>query len=46
MFVWPPMQGRGAGRARDIGYERMLLDTGVRQVEALTLYARLGSSGS
>ena len=51
MFVWPHMQGRGAGRAlgeavvgaaRDIGYRRMLLDTSVRQVEALTLYERLG----
>lgn len=51
MFVWPDMQGRGAGRAlgeavvaaaRETGYRRMLLDTSVRQVEALTLYARLG----
>ena len=51
MFVWPRMQGRGAGRAlgeavvcaaRGLGHRRMLLDTSVRQVEALTLYARLG----
>lgn len=51
MFVWPHMQGRGAGRAlgeavvaaaREIGYRRMLLDTSVRQVEALALYERLG----
>jgi hypothetical protein len=29
-------------RPREIGYRRMLLDTSVRQVEALTLYERLG----
>ena len=51
MFVWPRAQGRGTGRAlgegvvaaaRQIGYRRMVLDTSVRQVEALTLYRRLG----
>ena len=51
MFVYPERQGLGVGRAlgeaiireaRGIGYERMVLDTSIRQVEAQTLYRRLG----
>ena len=51
MFVHPHLRGRGIGRAladalirdaRAIGYRSMLLDTSIRQVEARTLYERLG----
>ncbi len=51
MFVYPEHQGHGVGRAlaeavirdaRTIGYKRMLLDTSIRQSEALALYRRLG----
>jgi GNAT superfamily N-acetyltransferase len=51
MFVYPGHQGHGVGRAlagavirdaRTIGYRRMLLDTSIRQAEALALYRRLG----
>jgi len=51
MFVYPEYHGQGVGRAlaeaiireaRDIGYQRMLLDTSIRQAEAQTLYRRLG----
>jgi GNAT superfamily N-acetyltransferase len=51
MFVDPALQGRGVGRAlaeavvreaRRIGYRSMLLDTSIRQVEAIALYASLG----
>ena len=51
MFVRPQLQGQGVGRAlgealireaKTLGYTRMRLDTSVRQVEALTLYERLG----
>jgi putative acetyltransferase len=51
MFVSPPFQGRGVGRAlaetlireaRSIGYRRMLLDTGFLQTEAQNLYRSLG----
>ena len=51
MFVYPVWHGRGVGRAladaviqeaRGMGYERMLLDTSIRQAEAQALYRRLG----
>ena len=51
MFVRDGMRGRGVGRAlaealvaeaRGAGYSSMRLDTSVRQVEALGLYASLG----
>jgi putative acetyltransferase len=51
MFVPDPFRGLGVGRAlaetvveraRDLGYRQMWLDTSVRQVEALGLYASLG----
>jgi GNAT superfamily N-acetyltransferase len=51
MFVYPQWQGQGVGRAlgeavigdaRAMGYERMLLDTSIRQAEAQALYRRLG----
>jgi putative acetyltransferase len=51
MFVYPQFQGKGVGRAlaaavlgasRSIGYRSMLLDTSVRQSEAIALYRRLG----
>lgn len=51
MFVSPPFQGRGIGRAlaetliheaRAIGYQRMRLDTGFLQTEAQNLYRSLG----
>ena len=51
MFVYPEHQGQGVGRAlaeavirdaRALGYQRMLLDTSIRQAEAQALYRRLG----
>lgn len=51
MFVRPGHHGTGAGRAlaegiiaeaRKAGYDRMLLDTGPKQVEAQGLYRQLG----
>jgi GNAT superfamily N-acetyltransferase len=51
MFVRPPARSRGiAGEllaalesaARSLGYQRVRLDTGPRQVHALSLYARAG----
>jgi len=51
MFVYPEHHGHGVGRAlaeavireaRVLGYERMLLDTSIRQAEAQALYRRLG----
>jgi putative acetyltransferase len=51
MFVPQMARGRGSGRAlalalldraRDAGYERMYLDTSVRQTEAIALYRDLG----
>jgi len=51
MFVYPRFQGRRVGRtlaevviqeARAIGYASMLLDTSVRQAEAIGLYESLG----
>jgi GNAT superfamily N-acetyltransferase len=51
MFVYPQFHGKGVGRAlaeevlgraRSIGYQSMLLDTSVRQHEAIALYHRLG----
>jgi GNAT superfamily N-acetyltransferase len=51
MFVDEAARGRGAGRAildaleraaRDLGCRRLVLETGVRQVEAVALYRRAG----
>jgi putative acetyltransferase len=51
MFVYTRFHGRGAGlalareviaRARALGYERMRLDTSIRQDQAIGLYKRLG----
>lgn len=51
MFVHPDFQGKRIGRrlaetlieeARKAGYRRIILDTGIRQVEAQRLYHRLG----
>jgi GNAT superfamily N-acetyltransferase len=51
MFVHTRFHGKGIGRelaaaivreAKEIGYERMLLDTSFRQVEALKLYESVG----
>lgn len=51
MFVDPRYQGKGIGRAlaenviheaRMIGYSSIVLDTSVRQIEALNLYESLG----
>ena len=51
MYVRPAWRRRGVGRAvllavearaRDLGYERLILETGTRQPEAVRLYARAG----
>jgi putative acetyltransferase len=51
MFVYERFHGFGVGRAlgeaiveaaRGLGYQRVLLDTSVRQNEAMKLYQRLG----
>lgn len=51
LFVDPKAHGSGVGkalaravieRAQELGYRRMLLDTGPKQVEAQGLYRRLG----
>jgi len=51
MFVSPDFHGKGAGdglaraiieRAKDLGYARMMLDTGPEQREAQGLYRKLG----
>jgi GNAT superfamily N-acetyltransferase len=51
MYVIPAERGRGLGRvilasleaeARALGLDRLLLETGVRQPEAIALYARAG----
>jgi GNAT superfamily N-acetyltransferase len=51
MFVAPQLHGRGVGlllgraiveRAKELGYRRMLLDTGPAQREAQGLYRKLG----
>lgn len=51
MFVYENFHGRGVGhalgaaiiaQARSLGYQRMLLDTSIRQNEAMKLYASLG----
>jgi len=51
MFVYAQYHGQGVGRAlveaiieeaRQIGYARMRLDTGARQIEAQTLYRSAG----
>ena len=53
MFVAPPYQGKGLGRAlaeaiiaeaKTIGYTTMRLDTSVRQLEARGLYQSVGFS--
>jgi GNAT superfamily N-acetyltransferase len=51
MYVVPTARGRGVGRlildelesiARQLGASRLVLETGVRQPEALALYTRVG----
>ena len=51
MFVYPQLHGLGIGRAlaeaviekaRELGYQRIVLDTSVRQREAQALYERCG----
>ena len=51
MYVCPESRGRGVGRrlvaaleaeARSLGLSRLVLETGVRQAEALALYQRTG----
>lgn len=51
MYVAPDLRGRGIGRAllarleaeaRALGLDRLVLETGTRQAEALTLYSRAG----
>jgi GNAT superfamily N-acetyltransferase len=51
MFVYERFHGQGVGRAlameiiaqaRSLGYQRMLLDTSIRQAEAQGLYTSLG----
>ncbi len=51
MFVAPDLRGQGIGRkllarleaeARSLGLERIVLETGTRQAEALALYRRAG----
>lgn len=53
MYVVPQERGRGAGRAllhaieaqaRALGLSRLVLETGVRQIEAQALYLRAGFS--
>lgn len=53
MYVAPSARNRGVGRrildeleliARQLGAERLVLETGVRQPEALALYSRAGFS--
>jgi putative acetyltransferase len=53
MYVSPPARGAGVGRvvlaaleaeARALGLERLVLETGVRQPEAIALYERAGFS--
>lgn len=54
MYVVPEERGRGVGRAlfdaleaeaRALGLSRLVLETGVRQQEAIALYERAGFSG-
>jgi len=51
MYVAPGARGRGVGRAlltalqaaaADLGYRRLVLETGIRQPEAITLYESTG----
>lgn len=51
MYVAPPARGRGIARrllaelegaARDLGYDRLILETGTRQPEAMALYESSG----
>jgi GNAT superfamily N-acetyltransferase len=51
MFVAPPARGRGIGGkilgelesvARDLGAQRLVLETGTRQPDAIAMYARAG----
>lgn len=53
MYVTPEERGRGVGRAllaaieteaRALGIARLLLETGLRQIEAIALYERAGFS--
>jgi GNAT superfamily N-acetyltransferase len=51
MYVAPPARGRGVSRsllvqleawAADLGYRRVILETGIRQHEAMSLYESAG----
>jgi GNAT superfamily N-acetyltransferase len=53
MYVAPPARGRGVSRsllvaleawAADLGYRRVILETGIRQHEAMSLYESAGYS--
>jgi GNAT superfamily N-acetyltransferase len=53
MYVSPPARGAGVGRvvlaaleaeARALGLDRLVLETGIRQPEAIALYERAGFS--
>jgi GNAT superfamily N-acetyltransferase len=55
MYVVPEARGRGVGRlllealesrARELGFRRLVLETGTEQPEALALYLRSGFSAT